>query len=63
MIDGKPARVDPAGGDGGGQRAVRLTVVVTVAEAAPPEVGAKLAESVFDILAIEVGEAEFLQPR
>ena len=63
VIDGEPARVDPAGGDGGGQCAVRFAIVVTVAEAALPEAGAKFAETVFDILAIKVAEAEFLQPR
>ena len=63
MIDGEAPAVDFSGGNRRLQGTVRLAVVVAIAEATLPEVGAKLAEGEFDFLAVEVAEAEFLQFR
>src|SRR6185369_4800271 len=61
MVGSEPPFVDFAGGDGRAQHAVRLPVVLAVAEAALAEVGAEFAEGVFDFLAVEMAETELLQ--
>src|SRR5574343_565851 len=61
VVDGKTRFFDVPGIDRCIQRAVRLAVMAAVPEAALAEIGAEFPKSAFDVLAVEVAEAEFLE--
>ena len=61
VVGRKALFIDFTGVDRSSQGAVGFAVVAAVTEAALAEIGAKFTKGVFDFLAIEMAEAEFLQ--
>ena len=61
VVDREASRVDLTGRDGSGQRAIRLEIVLAIAETALAKKRPEFTESLFDFLLVEVPETEFLQ--